>query len=375
MERVDNDDGIGGDSARSLSSVVEGKTRTMAKKIIITVILATLWCVLLTFKMMNKLPLTLWTTIEIAETSTILPSTIADRSIVGMNQSVLSRRSLEAPGTAKLPPSPETPGSIRDATVADVATQKNKTKGKVGKKERISVVTDYDCLRARNDTVPLSLYRNLPRPYLNLAFPKMGTSSLHYFFKCGGLISGHFRCPKGLCADCIKRSVEAGQPPLSQCGKLDVYAQMDDGKYFPQIELLDTLSLGYPNATFFLIFRSMEKWYHSITHWPPRKNGPHISDRFKMFNITGAPTSNGRRVSHHNKKEMKEFSDWYCNHVKRVRKIVHNSSHTLVEIDLEDPATGRLMADMFGINKKCWGHNNVNVDIHSELNRSEVRVS
>jgi hypothetical protein len=345
--------GHSGNSARSLSSVVEGKTRTMAKKLIITVILATLWCDLLTFKMMNKLPLTLWTTIEIGETSTILPSTIADRSIVGMNQSVLSRQSLEVPGMAKLPPSPETPRSIRDANVADVATQKNKTKGKVGKKERISVVTDYDCLQARNDTVPLALYRNLPRPYLNLAFPKMGTSAPHYFFKCGGLISGHFRCPKGLCADCIKRSVEAGQPPLSQGGEVDVYAQMDDGKVFPTIKLLYALSLGYPNATFFLIFCSIKKWYHSITHWPPRKNGPHISDRFKMFNITGALTSNGRRVSHHKKKEMKEFSDWYCNHVKRVRKIVHNSSHTLVEIDREYPATGRLMADLFGIDEKC----------------------
>jgi hypothetical protein len=349
----------------------------MATKIIIAVILGTLWCVLLTFQMMNK-SLTFWTTIDIAETSTTLPSMIVDRSIVGMNQSVLSRRSFEAPGTAKFSPSPETPGSISDADDADVATQKYNTKNdsrEARKKEMSSVPTDDDCFRARNDTVPLSLYRNLPRPYLNLAFPKMGTSSLHYFFKCGGLISGHFRCPKGLCANCIKRSVEAGQPPLSQCGEVDVYTQMDDGKYFPQIELLDALSLGYPNATFFLIFRSMKKWYHSITHWPPRKNPPHLSDRFKMFNITGAPTSNGRRVSRHNKQEMKEFSDWYCNHVKRVRKIAHNSSHTLVEIDLEDPATGRLMANMFDIDEKCWGHHNVNTNIHPELNQSEVRVS
>ena len=147
-------------------------------------------------------------------------------------------------------------------------------------------------------------------PYLNVAFPKMGTSSLHHFFDCGGLVSGHFRCPKrvGLCADCIKRSVEDGQLPLTQCGKIDVLAQMDDGKYFPQIELLDEISRGYPRATFFLMFRSIEKWYHSITHWPPRKNPPHLSDRFKMFNITGAPTSNGRRISRHSAHEMKVSS-------------------------------------------------------------------
>eukprot|EP00571_Detonula_confervacea_P011913 CAMPEP_0172305510 /NCGR_PEP_ID=MMETSP1058-20130122/6782_1 /TAXON_ID=83371 /ORGANISM="Detonula confervacea, Strain CCMP 353" /LENGTH=52 /DNA_ID=CAMNT_0013017129 /DNA_START=21 /DNA_END=175 /DNA_ORIENTATION=- len=52
----------------------------------------------------------------------------------------------------------------------------------------------------------------------------------------------------------------------------------------------------------------MEKWYHSITHWPPRKNGPYMSDRLKKFNITGSPSS--ETLSN-----PEEFSDWYCNHV------------------------------------------------------------
>ncbi|KAL3766815.1 hypothetical protein ACHAW5_009707 [Stephanodiscus triporus] len=330
----------------------------ITKKQVIAVVVATLWCVL-TFKTMNKVPLTFWTKMK-------------NRFIVGTN--------FEASGTAKFTLSPETPGSKSDADDSYVATQKNKKKNKSregGKKKVVGVPTDDDCLRARNDTVPPSLYRNLPTPYLNLAFPKMGTTTLHHYFDCGGLVSSHFRCSKevGLCANCIKRSVEAGQPALSQCGEVDVYAQMDDGKYFPQIEMLDELSRGYPNATFFLIFRSMKKWYHSITHWPPRKNPPHLSDRFKMFNITGAPTSNGARHSRHNAKEMEEFSDWYCNHVKRVRTMVQNSSHTLVEIDLEDPGVGQRMEDLFGIPAQCWRHSNVNIDIHPELSRSGVSVS
>jgi hypothetical protein len=269
----------------------------------------TLWCVL-AFKMMNSLQLTL-RTVEVAKDSKSL-SMSTDRSIVETNQSVFSRRRSEPPGTVKRPLRQETAGTVGDADRADVATwqSKEKNKSRVMGGDMISVPANDDCFRARNGTVPLSLYRNLPMPYLNLAFPKMGTSSLHHFFDCGGLRSSHFRCPKrvGLCADCIKRSVEAGQPPFSQCGDVDVYAQMDNGKYFPQIELLEEISRGYPRATFFLIFRSMEKWYHSITHWPPRKNPPHLSDRFKMFNITGAPTSNGRRSSRHNARDKKVSS-------------------------------------------------------------------
>lgn len=149
-----------------------------------------------------------------------------------------------------------------------------------------------------------------------------------------------------------------------------MYAQIDNGTYFPQIELLDEFVHGHPNATFFLTFRSVEKWYHSISHWPPRKNGPHMDERFKKLNITGSPSSES-------KSNPKEFSDWYCNHVQRVRDAVaNNPSHTLVEVDIEDPDIGQRMEDIFGIKKSCWGHANANAIIHPELkNSSEVDFS
>lgn len=238
--------------------------------------------------------------------------------------------------------------------------------------------SEDNCLRPRSKSIPLSLHTNLTRPYLNLAFPKMGTNTLHYYFQCGGLRSTHFRCnPTVKCAECIKASVDAGQPALSQCGdEIDAYTQLDDGKYFPQIELLDTLSHDYPNATLLLAFRNMSKWYHSITHWPPRANPPHLSDRLKIFNITGAPPNRGRKYSRHNQQEFEEFSEWYCNHVKRVRRLVDKSqSHTLVEIDIEDPQISHHMKNLFGINALCWGQSNVNLNIHPEVNKSDVRKS
>ena len=166
----------------------------------------------------------------------------------------------------------------------------------------------------------------------------------------------------------MKESVEANLPPLAKCAQADMYAQIDDAIYFPQIELLEEIVQGHPNATFFLTFRSMEKWYHSITHWPPRPKGPHMSDRMKKFNITGSPNLDDN--------DPEDFYDWYCNHVQRVRDIVaRNPSHTLVEVDIEDPTVGQRMEDMFGIEKSCWGHKNVNAYIHPELNESEVEVS
>ena len=166
----------------------------------------------------------------------------------------------------------------------------------------------------------------------------------------------------------MKESVEANLPPLAKCAQADMYAQIDDAIYFPQIELLEEIVQGHPNATFFLTFRSMEKWYHSITHWPPRPKGPHMSDRMKKFNITGSPNLDDN--------DPEDFYDWYCNHVQRVRDIVaRNPSHTLVEVDIEDPTVGQRMSDMFGIEKSCWGHTNVNAYIHPELNESEVEVS
>mmetsp|Transcript_27603 Transcript_27603/g.49740 ORF Transcript_27603/g.49740 Transcript_27603/m.49740 type:complete len:445 (-) Transcript_27603:167-1501(-) len=230
---------------------------------------------------------------------------------------------------------------------------------------------DADCLKARKDTVPVSFFRKLPKPYINLGFPKMGTSSLHAYFKCGGLVSTHYFCNKDqdkLCTKCMKGSVKSGQPPLSQCGKADMYAQIDDGRYFPQIELLEELVHGHPNATFFLTYRSMEKWYQSISHWPP-KLSPKLDERFKKLHITGSPSNEG--ISN-----LEEFSDWYCKHVQRVRHIVsQNPSHTLVEVNIEDPGIGQRMEEIFGIEKSCWGQKNVNLNIHPEVDQSEVALS
>jgi len=174
----------------------------------------------------------------------------------------------------------------------------------------------------------------------------------------------HYRCGRDVtCAECIRQSVHAGLGPFAKCGVADVYSQIDNGSWgrFPQIEYLDEIIRAFPNGTFFVTFRSIEKWYHSLTHWPPSDDlvGPHMSDGLRDANITGFPSGTGRN--------LEEFSEWFCSHVQRVRDVVaRNPYQTLVEIDIEDPNVSTYMANVFDINERCWGHQNVNAKLHPE---------
>ena len=143
---------------------------------------------------------------------------------------------------------------------------------------------------------------------------------------------------------------------------------MDDGIYFPQIELLDEIVAAYPKATLFLTFRSVEKWYNSMKNWPPRKRGPHMVDKLRKENITGFPSGVGENID--------EFGDWYCKHVERVRDIVaRNPSIALVEVDIEDPSIAKRMSKIFEIDESCWGHSNVNPISNPDLDLSGVQLS
>eukprot|EP01082_Thalassiosira_pseudonana_P005216 g4809.t1 g4809 contig17:93488-94420(+) len=231
----------------------------------------------------------------------------------------------------------------------------------------ISVTNNNDfngesCFRARNDTIPKNLYGKLQTPYINLGFAKIGTSSIHSFFGCAGYRSTHYRCSVTTsCAECIRQSVEEGLPPLHYCVMADVYSQIDDGSHghYPQIEYLKEFVNGYPNATFLLPFRSMEKWYKSMQNWHNQEKG--MDEHLMMANISGLPVGIGRNIE--------EFSTWWCWHVNRVRELVAQSpSHALVEINLEDASLSERMSDVFDIDESCWGHVNANHELHTDLN-------
>lgn len=249
------------------------------------------------------------------------------------------------------------------------------------------VATTSSCLQARKNILPRSLYGSsyLHPPAINLGLPKMGSTSLQAFFGCAGYGASHWMCQRANmqvhCAQCIQNSILANLPPLYKCGQwADMYAEIngpisDESRgtlFFPQIEYLEHIVNAYPNATFFLPFRSMDKWYTSLTNfWSglgPRSQQRNMKDEMIAANITTFPTSSGGGGG-----DIHDFRDFFCNHVNRVRKVV--PPHRLVEIDIEDPATGAIMADIFDIDEKCWGNANVNFNLHPEIGQDKSQSS
>ena len=236
------------------------------------------------------------------------------------------------------------------------------------KKFKIPIINDYNnaCFRARKDSVPKIRYGELNYPFINLGFPKIGSSSIHSFFGCAGYRSLHYRCNRSTkCAECIKRSVQEGLQPLYYCTMAEVYSQIDDGReYFPQINHLEEIVKQYPNATLLLTFRNMESWYASLSKWT--RNGTRMDQELMISDIPGLPYGMGRNAA--------EFSTWFCNHIERVRGVVErNPSLTLVEIDLEDEdGTRQQMSDIFNVDASCWVRANANLDLHPELKSENI---
>jgi hypothetical protein len=124
---------------------------------------------------------------------------------------------------------------------------------------------------------------------------------------------------------------------------------------------LNELVEGYPNATFILVFRDMNHWYQSLQKWS--MNGTRMDEHLMMADIQGFPAGVGRNID--------EFSQWFCNHVTRVRDVINKFQATLVEIDLEDDAkTRQLMSDIFDVDADCWSRSNANLELHPELGSS-----
>jgi len=178
----------------------------------------------------------------------------------------------------------------------------------------------------------------------------MGSTSLHSYFDCGGYKSVHWKCGKRYCGECIEDAIQAGSSPLStsKCTKnFGSYAQIDRGpENLVQVNYLNEIVGGVPNATFILTFRNMTNWYKSMS------NFNNLRQRFEAANITGLPRGVGRNVS--------EFSHFYCEYVKRVREEVakYPGRHELIEIDIEDPTVGWQMEEAFGTSHTCWGKKN-----------------
>ena len=169
------------------------------------------------------------------------------------------------------------------------------------------------------------------------------------------------RTGAGQCAQCIADSIEMGLSPLKLCRNVDVYSQIDgtmnETLYFPQIDLLEEIVKGLPNATFLLTFRSMDGWYNSVSGWGT------LRSRMMKLNLTIGDTALGGG-------SQQEFSSFFCEHVQRVRELV--PANRLVEIDIEDPAIGARMSDIFDVDEESWERTNVNGKLQQDIDKNET---
>lgn len=130
--------------------------------------------------------------------------------------------------------------------------------------------------------------------------------------------------------------------------------------HFPQITNLEQLHEEAPNATFILNLRNLSRWATSVENWGG--GGRSLAER--LARCKSGPKSPRRE----------DLIDWHQAHIERIRSFVkEHPSHALAEIDIEDPSTGEIMAQLFGSNKKFWGHENDSVS--TNVSRTTSRPS
>ncbi|KAL3911759.1 MAG: hypothetical protein SGARI_001486, partial [Bacillariaceae sp.] len=136
----------------------------------------------------------------------------------------------------------------------------------------------------------------LPKPIINVGWPKAGTSTIFSFFHCNGLPGQHWFCcddqkhpgsaatKRKLMSRCMIENLINGTKVFEGCGDFDVYSEingpryfrqtngmniLDDGTilsrnrslgsnfrlFFPQHHQIDRIHHDYPNATFILNHR------------------------------------------------------------------------------------------------------------------------
>ncbi|CAJ1950009.1 unnamed protein product [Cylindrotheca closterium] len=234
--------------------------------------------------------------------------------------------------------------------------------------------------------------RRPSKPYLNMGFPKCGSSTLFDFFACLGYRATHFT-NNSLAGDfegiCMRDAVANGLRPLETCARgVDAILQMDveyplgidgyfhkpfrDECFFPQFSLLEELHQEAPASTFLLTFRPIHDWITSISGW----GSTVMLNRFQLCDFPnlprGIPTDLGNKTQ-----VVGQMTEFWCSHVQHVRNFVKEyPSHTLIETSLYDNLqSAQIMYGLFPtkvdanntsepitteLSNGCWGHSNEN---------------
>jgi hypothetical protein len=261
------------------------------------------------------------------------------------------------------------------------------------------------------NNVPVPLDRD---PVLVLGLPRSGSVTVHNFFSLNGIRSSHYCCSKRsseqqashhggdnnndahapigfpcggsddslttTCGACVHRNMRNHQKPFQDCGDYQVYSQFDVETgdpfswFLPQHFALPLLHEAYPDSTWILNRRgSSKQWATNVLHWYS------VTNRlFRSFGIdynydaavTGEqePLTQGVLVQEiqksfarmHNEtdhsRRLQSLQDVYEQHLDHVRAYAQNTSHTLIEINVDDSLdAGKILASSFpGTRAECF---------------------
>jgi hypothetical protein len=180
-----------------------------------------------------------------------------------------------------------------------------------------------------------------------VGLPKSGTSSVHYFLQCGGVVSSHHACDGGHCGKCIRDNVLAQRDPLHECGsQYKAYTQMDltfnDGKncFYPQISALAHLHEYYPDSVFILNLRPVDAWVKSVLRWNDLAARLQRCFKWRGLNIS------------------RSLHDFYVEHTNFVADFAREHKHRLMVLDITSKGAAFIMEQEFGIPRVCWTRQN-----------------
>ena len=274
------------------------------------------------------------------------------------------------------------------------------------------------------DSSSLGLQVSADSPILILGLPRSGSLALHEFFQCNGLHSAHYCCGGGTtqkthfpcdddtdaptCGSCVHDNLLHHRPPFSNCGSYEVYSQFDvetsnDPIYawfLPQHYCLPLLHESYPDAIWILNTRETpSRWSDSVLHWysvtqrllasfqlpyyyelhDNNNNNNNNKDSNEILlapthdlteqQLRGALERSVQRTlndtsAHERRRGLLE--QVYRNHTARVRDFVRrypSSHHVLLEINVDDPNVGQVLAQAFaGFASDCWKWDAVALD-------------
>ena len=198
-------------------------------------------------------------------------------------------------------------------------------------------------------------------PIFVASFSKSGTTSTFYAFACylGADYVAHRWTSDArkegrpeLIGRCVEQNVIRDRAPFEGCGvnyfnrtqtvvwSDTAYIGGENGCYNPNLQALDAIWEAYPHATLLLVRRNASAWYHSAN-----------SQRAAFIPKWKAQC---RDMPNQNKEEL--WVEFYNNYTERVRQFAEKRKGQMayVEIELEDPNSGKILEDQMGLPASCW---------------------